>query len=245
MKWHYPIGLLYDLFSGVEHAGLDSKSNQQDTATNRVEEASIKPWKLLLHYKNYPTELIFPLDPDGRVIQDAFINSVKEADFTRTGTAKTVMSLSKNDSDALWKAVQAHDMTLYNTVYMEILISPSIKLRNIPTKIYLPMTASSSTVPDTSQAREHEKSDQEPRRGTIRTIQGLVPPIINNQASTVGIALNKLIPAVFPSKRSTRVAVPVLHGAVIPMDADLEALGRACSYADGFLHIVIVLLSLS
>lgn len=46
------------------------------------------------------------LDADGKVLHDAFINSVKEADFLRNGTAKEIMSLSKSDSTQLWKAVQ-------------------------------------------------------------------------------------------------------------------------------------------
>lgn len=40
------------------------------------------------------------------MLHDAFINSVKEADFLRNGTAKGIMSLSKDDSTQLWNAVQ-------------------------------------------------------------------------------------------------------------------------------------------
>lgn len=46
------------------------------------------------------------LDAEGKVSHDAFINSVKEADFLRNGTAKEIMSLSKSDSTQLWKAVE-------------------------------------------------------------------------------------------------------------------------------------------
>lgn len=45
-------------------------------------------------------------DAEGKVLHDAFINSVKEADFLRNGTAKGIMSLSKDDSTQLWNAVQ-------------------------------------------------------------------------------------------------------------------------------------------
>lgn len=38
-------------------------------------------------------------------MHDAFINSVKEADFLRNGTAKGIMALSKEDSTMLWRAV--------------------------------------------------------------------------------------------------------------------------------------------
>ena len=39
-------------------------------------------------------------------MHDAFINSVKEADFLRNGNAKGIMSLSKEDSSGLWDSVQ-------------------------------------------------------------------------------------------------------------------------------------------
>jgi len=38
-------------------------------------------------------------------IADTFTNSVKEADFVRNGNAKQIMSMSKENSTALWNAV--------------------------------------------------------------------------------------------------------------------------------------------
>lgn len=62
LRWHYPIGLLYDLFSGVE-----STSEQRRPA-----------WELELHFTGWPDEQLVRLDTEGRVMHDAFINSVKE-----------------------------------------------------------------------------------------------------------------------------------------------------------------------
>jgi len=56
------------------------------------------------------------------------------------------------------------------------------------------------------------------------------------------MALNEMLPTVFPSKRNPVLATPVLHGAVVPMNAPMEELGRACSYTDGFLHVAVELL---
>lgn len=64
------------------------------------------PWRLTLHFQNWPDQDLVQLDADGMVMHDAFINSVKEADFLRNGNAKKIMSLSKDDSSALWKSVQ-------------------------------------------------------------------------------------------------------------------------------------------
>ena len=103
LKWHYPLGLLYDLFSGV--APYRSKVNiRSDEASEESEH--ILPWRLTVHFTEWPENALVQPDADGKVFHDAFINSVKEADFLRNGTAKGIMSLSKEDSTALWVAVQ-------------------------------------------------------------------------------------------------------------------------------------------
>lgn len=106
LKWHYPVGLLYDLFSGAEHSDGKGGQNKSGGEAGALELPETIPWKLTLHYTEYPFDQLFQIDDQGKVLLDAFINSVKEADFIRNGSAKTVMGLSKNDSDALWKAVE-------------------------------------------------------------------------------------------------------------------------------------------
>lgn len=111
LKWHYPLGLLYDLFSGAEPLDLDSVGLAEHVASSQatVETSTTAtpiPWKLVIHYTDYPEEQLIRLDPEMRTMQDVYINAVKEADFVRNGTARTVMSMSKDDSDNLWLAVQ-------------------------------------------------------------------------------------------------------------------------------------------
>lgn len=62
------------------------------------------------------------------------------------------------------------------------------------------------------------------------------------QPNTLGTALNQILPTVFPSRRNPVLAVPVLHGAVVPMSAPVEDLMRAAAFTDGFLHVVVVML---
>ena len=57
------------------------------------------------------------------------------------------------------------------------------------------------------------------------------------------MALNSAAPKLFPSRRAPILAVPALHGAVVPMNTGLEDLLKAVAFADGFLHIAIVMLS--
>ena len=104
LKWHYPVGLLHDLFSG-SIPGQSPTSSEKDFKPSGAQEGTL-PWRLTIHFTDWPDDQLVRLDQDGKVLHDSFINSVKEADFLRNGTAKGIMSLSKDDSTQLWKAVE-------------------------------------------------------------------------------------------------------------------------------------------
>ena len=105
LKWHHPIGLLYDLFSGSQPVALDQRHHGSKASPSSRNDSSL-PWRLEVHYSDFPSDQLVPLDDEGKVLHDAFINSVKEADFLRNGTGNAIMKLSKDDSTALWDAVQ-------------------------------------------------------------------------------------------------------------------------------------------
>lgn len=114
LKWHYPSGLLYDLFSGADPV---DPSRQADVEVSHaaVETAIGReplPWKILVHYSDFPEEQLHSLDEEQKVLLDSFKNAVKEADFIRNGNARTAMGLSKEDSDNLWRSVKTRTDTV-------------------------------------------------------------------------------------------------------------------------------------
>ncbi|KAF2090488.1 autophagy protein 5 [Saccharata proteae CBS 121410] len=234
LKWHHPLGLLYDLYSGVSPAFFPS---DEPTPT-----PPIPPWRLVLHFTDWPPQLV-PLDPEYKALHDSFVNTVKEADFLRNGTAKAVMSLSKESSTQLWRAVEAQDLEMFNPIYQR-LVSPQggAGLRHLPMKVYLPST------PDVAAPGEEGEAIQEGSTpglqvGSMRTVVALVTPMYSSrQPQTLGTALNAMLPTVFQSRRTPLLAVPVLHGAVVPLSAVVEDLVKAAAYADGFLHVVVSML---
>jgi autophagy-related protein 5 len=254
LKWHYPLGLLYDLFAGAEPAGFDEQDDggRLVAATESTAElASTIPWRLTIHYTEFPFDQLIPLDAEGKTMQDTFVNNVKEADFVRNGTARTVMSLSKDDSDDLWRAVRDRmlsliikmpfaqlttlldDLILYNKINNKLLNPPGMELRHVPIKIYLPTSARQPAT---------ETIEEDPKPGHLRVVQALVPLLLaSKQPQTLGTALKTILPTIFPSQRNPIFARPVLHGAVLPMMARLDDLGRAAAYTDGFLHITVVM----
>ena len=84
LKWHYPVGLLYDLFSGAEpiyppdgEHGQDTRPIRQ-TIEKKEDVTALLPWKLVVHFTEWPEDQLIKLDSEGKVLQDAFINGVKE-----------------------------------------------------------------------------------------------------------------------------------------------------------------------
>ncbi|KAL8810911.1 MAG: hypothetical protein Q9223_001975 [Gallowayella weberi] len=225
LKWHYPLGLLYDLFSGAVQAQI-SESDRNDRFPAR--RPSTLPWRLTLHFTDWPGDQLVHPDAEGKVLHDAFINSVKEADFLRNGTAKGIMSLSKDDSTRLWNAVQEHERSIFDPILQRLLYAQGAPLRHIPLKVYLPSSPSAS----------------EPLTGHLRVIQSLITPSLQDtkEPQTLGTALHALLPTLFPSRRTPILAKPVLHGAVVPLSSQVEELLREAAYLDGWLHVGLVMM---
>ncbi|KAF2737864.1 autophagy protein 5 [Polyplosphaeria fusca] len=232
LKWHYALGLLYDLYSGAEPAQA-SENTSAGYALLGEEEESL-PWKLTVHFSGFPAQQLVRLDGEGKVLHDLFINSVKEADYLRNGTGKTIMSLNKDDSTQLWTSVKEHDLSQFHPINQKLLNPQGANIRHIPVKLYLPHSASDSKI--------QEEKDKE-AVGSLRVVQSLVTPSLSSrQPQTVGSALKQILPSLFPSTRSALHAHPVLHGAVLPLAAGVEDLLRSTAYVDGWLHVAVVMM---
>ena len=243
LKWHYPLGLLFDLFSGAIPSQSPSSSPREIASPD---EGGSLPWRITLHFTDWPDDQLVRLDPEGRVIHDAYINSVKEADFLRNGTAKGIMSLSKDDSTQLWKAVETcmkhfyvlcpsadnlpilDDPKVFIPISQKLLYAQGAPLRHIPLKIYLPSSPSASELTS----------------GHLRVVQSLITPVLagTREPQSIGAALHALLPTLFPSRRIPILAKPVLHGSVVPMTAPVEELLRTSAYLDGWLHVGVVMM---
>ncbi|KAE8448059.1 autophagy protein 5 [Mollisiaceae sp. DMI_Dod_QoI] len=150
-------------------------------------------------------------------IHDTFMNSVKEADFIRNGTAKGIMSMSKEHSTQLWNAVQDNDYASFSRIN-SILLNPPTALKHIPLRIYIPSSPSSSN-PSSSTTNS---------LGSIKIIQTLIPPLTERrEIQTLGSALN---------------TEPILHGAPVPFRAPLEEVMREAAYADGWVHLGVLMI---
>lgn len=236
LKWHLPLGLLYDLYVLSVHDAPAPADVDADPP-----EKSPVPFKLTLHYTpdsiNANVNLI---NPDPIRMHDFFINAVKEADFLRSGTAKPIMSLSAADSKALWSSTQDNNLAVFAKIHQSLL-PPSGQLRNVPLRIYLPASSSPEGHETTAQMKvlqaQVAPSVLAQPGGTAAQARAAVAA----QLQTLGTALHTLLPALFPSRRTPILARPLLHGAPISLTANLEELTRWACYADGWIHIVVAM----
>lgn len=169
------------------------------------------------------------------------MQSVKEADYLRNGSAKTMMMLSKEDSNAMWESVRHHRLSEFSPLYRKLVHPHSGEsIRHIPLKAYIPQAPNQHAAPDSV-------AGSSTARGSLRVVQGLVPPqaVNSRMPQTLGTALHSLLPKLFPSRTLAIHARPVLHGAVVPLNTRLEDLMKEAVFCDGFLHIAIIIMDVT
>ena len=89
LKWHYPLGLLYDLYAGAEphYPGSPKDSAEGSEDHDEVRDDAGLPWKLTVHFSDYPKDQMIQLDAGGKHLHDLYINSVKEVSALRPGSS--------------------------------------------------------------------------------------------------------------------------------------------------------------
>jgi autophagy-related protein 5 len=82
------------------------------------------PWKIRLHFSQYPTSQILPLEQQRgdalTVVERSYKNSLKQALFLQYGTPKVAMGLSKQSFEQVWDAILAVNCKLYDQVDDEL-----------------------------------------------------------------------------------------------------------------------------
>lgn len=98
LRWHLFTGVLYDL---LQH------------------KKQCLPWRIRLHFTNYPSSQLLPLEEKHVLssIQFIYKNSLKQAIALLTGSSKAAMNLiTKETHGVLWEAIQNGNCTLYHRV---------------------------------------------------------------------------------------------------------------------------------
>lgn len=115
LKWHYPVGLLYDLFA--QHSEL--------------------PWNLTVHFQNYPSDEIMRCGSRD-VVEAHYMSTVKEADALKR-KSQVINGMQKKDHKQLWMGLLNDKFDQFWMVNRKLMdCTPEDPFKNIPIRLYQP-----------------------------------------------------------------------------------------------------------
>jgi autophagy-related protein 5 len=132
LKWHIPVGVLYDLYGNEE-----------------------LPWSLIVHFQSFPTARLLRC-PNIQTIQSHFNNSVKEANYLKHGDIKKINTLSLQESENLWQGLINNGFTLF-WKSNELLTADKEQMKSVPVRVCRqdrPFTQDPVPAMDTATGRE-------------------------------------------------------------------------------------------
>lgn len=112
LKWHYPVGVLFDLLAG-----------QQDV-----------PWSLHVHFQGFPSEHLLRC-PDNETVRRLYFNVLKESNFVKTGDSQNVNNLSVVQANELWDSLKANSHDKFLSVNSKLV--PDVQsVKHIPVRVF-------------------------------------------------------------------------------------------------------------
>lgn len=201
LKWHYPIGLLFDMMC----------QHRQEL-----------PWSLTLHVRKFPPATKLIPQPTDKLMQDMFMAILKEADFTRHGSTKRVMDLSKRDQMQLLDGLVTNSFEKFSAILSVITSASGVKA--IPMRFYM------------------VSDDEDSGTWQFYVTQAPVSPTKKDSSApnTLADAFRTCYEIAESQSTFINTCVCVSHGVDIPWDTPVSWLADNMIYADCFLHIMVI-----
>lgn len=226
LKWHWPIGLIYDTI----------------LASSSLSSALELPLQVTVHLSAPPIDKGL-LPNTVSVCRQAFMSQVKEADFVRWGSTRRVTNLRQREAESLWEGLIEHDFDKFWLVASKLIpIPPSpSSLNSVPMSQSQPTNSSTDRMPDGNGVRNVPLRVYLPDGAPV--LQGQSSPVDGNgRRTTLGTALVDLAPSLFPEPNSNshrRLARAFVHGIQVPLESELGWLGTVMCCADGWIAVVV------
>ncbi|XP_054714207.1 autophagy protein 5-like [Uloborus diversus] len=189
LKWHYPVGLLYDFY------GADSTL----------------PWNVTVHFQDFPEKELIHCS-NKAAVQSHFMATVKEASALKHRT-QVVQSMVPKEHKELWHGLEKDKFDQFWAINKRLMENPGEQsFKYIPFRIYQP---------------------------GVSLVQSLIKPLNEaGEVNTLRDLLKNAVPSIF-EEIGTKYKV-VIHGINPPLEMHLQWMSEHLSYADNFLHIVIL-----
>ncbi|KAJ1959499.1 autophagy protein 5 [Dispira parvispora] len=246
LKWHYPLGLLYDLECARMRKVVKSSTNAQSpfqfTAGEALEPIPM-PWKLTLHLQRYPKEKLLD-NPTVESTHNLFMAQYKESEFLRHGSITRVMNLAKKDQMQLWDSLIQPNYDRFWAVNEHVL---GLSVLSPQTTSEKPLPGNGSPVLKHIPFRVYTVVAQD----AVVQVPLTLPPE-GRSTWTVGDAIRyALDPRQFASGTAPPTAVAdsgvgdtpmvvITQGVTVDLSTPLLWLYRHFCYPDNFLHLLVL-----
>ncbi|EKM80858.1 hypothetical protein AGABI1DRAFT_119425 [Agaricus bisporus var. burnettii JB137-S8] len=245
LKWHWPIGLIYD--NHTISASVRAAASQRALS-------QALPLRLILHLVSPPTEKLM-LAPSPEACKQAFMGQLKEADFIRWGNTKRITGLRKAEQDGIWESIKEHNFEEYWRIASKVTpaasSAPPIGSPGNNSMHVRPPSIDAGGVPERDNAYAVRCIPARIYLPDGPFIQELVPPLLEDGSPhTLHHFLSVHLPLLFPSRpsppTSSRVNQPtpelayaLVQGVLTPPEAEMAWLGACLAGADGWLNVCI------
>jgi autophagy-related protein 5 len=121
LKWHYPIGVLYDLYT----------SSLSTTTSSHL------PWQIIVHLSKFPENDLIRF-PDKEAIEAHFMSTLKEADALKH-KGQIIGDMQKRDHKQLWNSLVQDKYEGFWNINMKLMsYTDNLQhFRYIPNRIYV------------------------------------------------------------------------------------------------------------
>ncbi|KAI1723269.1 autophagy protein apg5 domain-containing protein [Ditylenchus destructor] len=218
LKWHYPIGVLYDTFANLsDHTSL--------------------PWQVTIRLKNFPNELIRCRSRE--IMRNCFMQSVKEADQLKH-KGNIIQSMTAEEHLTLFDAVANERFDDFWAVNKKLMGNGQQNLLHIPIRFYeSPFPFRQALVTPRKRKLQSDSAPSEP--STEQKTEGSTPQVEEEEDTLLKDALIKALCTTTDdsAEHLCNEYTAISHGIVLPLDTPVLWMAKNLAYPDNFVHVVL------
>lgn len=121
LRWHLFVGVLWDM---------------------KQQKKKLLPWKIRLHFTQYPSSQILPMDNGGvlETVERYYMNSLKQALFSQYSSNKVAMNMSKQTHEQIWDSITTNNYQLFHQVNTDLQQTSSSDIKLLPVRVLVNST---------------------------------------------------------------------------------------------------------
>lgn len=258
---HYPMGLLYDLYN-FDNSPLWIISVKFDNANNFTMSSSIVNEKVGNNSVSNPntspssntnatissslsgSQNLLGCITSTSMIESAYFNTIKQADYQRYGSAKRIHNMSPKDQISLWESIWTGNYQLFWNINSKVIDQNKDEKEKLPLRVYITndpreMEKIKSMKTNKNQGESIEKQEQgNEKQDESISFQVLQWPWEYKMASIKDLKLEIEREA---QSRGMKIIIKqiITHGIILPMDIKIVEIVDKLLYPDNFLHFII------